>query len=159
MRSNSFRCIGHHPCCLPSQPSMSCSWKLAGPTWSSLHSTTFSVRKTWRRLHGQPVRHSLAGECGHCEFRLYGHWCAACCLLLTAYCLNPGHPLYNTMPRCDRFSRMYEIYDISVEHTSNQALDLLKNGVPGIHFYVLNDSSRVASVMERVNSFVTQTPS
>ena len=42
------------------------------------------------------------------------------------------------------------VHEIGITHTANQAIDLLKNGVPGIHFYVLNQYFHVADIMERI---------
>ena len=42
------------------------------------------------------------------------------------------------------------VHNISIIHTANQALDLLKQGVPGIHFYVLNRHFHIAEIMERI---------
>ena len=42
------------------------------------------------------------------------------------------------------------VHEISIIHTANQALDLLSQGVPGIHFYVLNRHSHIAEIMERI---------
>ena len=37
-----------------------------------------------------------------------------------------------------------------IDHTARQAKDLLDNGVPGIHFYVLNRHFHIAEIMERI---------
>jgi len=42
------------------------------------------------------------------------------------------------------------IHEIGITHTANQALDLLQNGVQGIHFYVLNQHFHIAEIMERI---------
>jgi methylenetetrahydrofolate reductase (NADPH) len=42
------------------------------------------------------------------------------------------------------------VHEISIIHTANQALDLLEQGVPGIHFYVLNRHFHIAEIMERI---------
>ena len=42
------------------------------------------------------------------------------------------------------------VHEISIIHTANQALDLLNQGVPGIHFYVLNRHFHIAEIMERI---------
>jgi methylenetetrahydrofolate reductase (NADPH) len=43
-----------------------------------------------------------------------------------------------------------KIWEISVTHTANQALDLLQHGVPGIHFYVLNSDYHIAEIIRRI---------
>ena len=43
-----------------------------------------------------------------------------------------------------------KVWEISVTHTTNQALDLLQHGVPGIHFYVLNSDSHIAEILQRI---------
>lgn len=45
-----------------------------------------------------------------------------------------------------------KIHQIGINHTANQALDLLQNGVPGIHFYVLNQHFHIAEIMDRIKS-------
>ncbi len=42
------------------------------------------------------------------------------------------------------------VHEIGITHTTNQALDLLNNGVQGIHFYVLNQHFHIAEIMERI---------
>lgn len=42
------------------------------------------------------------------------------------------------------------VHQIGIEHTSEQALDLLEHGVAGIHFYVLNQHFHIAEIMERI---------
>ncbi|MBI2856442.1 MAG: methylenetetrahydrofolate reductase [NAD(P)H] [Chloroflexi bacterium] len=42
------------------------------------------------------------------------------------------------------------VHQIGITHTANQALDLLNHGVPGIHFYVLNQYFHIAEIMERI---------
>ena len=42
------------------------------------------------------------------------------------------------------------VHRIGIIHTSNQALDLLNQGVDGIHFYVLNRHFHIAEIMERI---------
>ena len=42
------------------------------------------------------------------------------------------------------------VHEISIIHTANQALELLNQGVPGIHFYVLNRHFHIAEIMERI---------
>lgn len=43
-----------------------------------------------------------------------------------------------------------KVHEIGVNHTANQALDLLAQGVPGIHFYVLNQYFHIAEIMEKI---------
>jgi methylenetetrahydrofolate reductase (NADPH) len=42
------------------------------------------------------------------------------------------------------------VHEIGITHTANQALDLLKQGAPGIHFYILNRYFHIAEIMERI---------
>ncbi len=42
------------------------------------------------------------------------------------------------------------VHRIGIIHTSNQALDLLNQGVDGIHFYVLNRHFHIAEIMDRI---------
>ena len=42
------------------------------------------------------------------------------------------------------------VREIGIDHTARQAKDLLDNGVPGIHFYVLNRHFHIAEIMERI---------
>ena len=42
------------------------------------------------------------------------------------------------------------VHQIGIAHTANQAIDLLDQGVPGIHFYVLNRHFHIADIMERI---------
>ena len=42
------------------------------------------------------------------------------------------------------------VQEIGIVHTANQALELLNQGVPGIHFYVLNQHFHIAEIMERI---------
>lgn len=42
------------------------------------------------------------------------------------------------------------VLKIGIIHTSNQALDLLNQGVDGIHFYVLNRRFHIAEIMDRI---------
>jgi methylenetetrahydrofolate reductase (NADPH) len=48
------------------------------------------------------------------------------------------------------------VHEISIVHTANQALDLLNQGVPGIHFYVLNRHFYIAEIMERIRPALRQ---
>ena len=43
-----------------------------------------------------------------------------------------------------------KVHEIGIEHTSNQAIDLLNYGVDGIHFYVLNRYFHIAEIMDRI---------
>ena len=38
------------------------------------------------------------------------------------------------------------VHEIGIAHTTNQALDLLNQGIPGIHFYVLNRHFHIAEI-------------
>ena len=42
------------------------------------------------------------------------------------------------------------VRQIGVTHTTNQALDLLEHGIPGIHFYVLNEYFHIAEIMSHI---------
>ena len=42
------------------------------------------------------------------------------------------------------------VHQIGIVHTANQAIELLDQGVPGIHFYVLNRHFHIAEIMERI---------
>ena len=48
-----------------------------------------------------------------------------------------------------------KVYEIGIEHTANQAIDLLQHGVPGIHFYVLNRYFHIAEIMDRIKPDLT----
>ena len=50
----------------------------------------------------------------------------------------------------DASSDQSKVYEIGIEHTTNQAIDLLQHGVPGIHFYVLNRYFHIAEIMDRI---------
>ncbi|MGH2544994.1 MAG: methylenetetrahydrofolate reductase [NAD(P)H], partial [Ardenticatenaceae bacterium] len=43
-----------------------------------------------------------------------------------------------------------KVYRIGIDHTTEQALDLLDHGVAGIHFYVLNQHFHIAEIMEQI---------
>ncbi len=43
-----------------------------------------------------------------------------------------------------------KVHELAVQHTAAQARELLQEGVPGIHFYVLNQSTQIAEIMERI---------
>lgn len=49
-----------------------------------------------------------------------------------------------------------KIHEIGITHTANQALDLLRSGVPGIHFYVLNQHFHISEIMERIKCALPQ---
>ena len=49
-----------------------------------------------------------------------------------------------------------QVHQIGITHTANQALDLLNHGVPGIHFYVLNQYFHIADIMERIGPALRQ---
>ena len=42
------------------------------------------------------------------------------------------------------------VYQIGIDHATNQCEELLMAGVPGIHFYTLNRSRATLSVLERL---------
>ncbi|MBF8267270.1 MAG: 5,10-methylenetetrahydrofolate reductase [Dehalococcoidia bacterium] len=42
------------------------------------------------------------------------------------------------------------VHEIGITHTANQALDLLRQGVKGIHFYVPNPHFPMGEIMERI---------
>lgn len=50
----------------------------------------------------------------------------------------------------DAGSDQERVHEIGIAHTANQALDLLRHGVPGIHFYVLNRHFHIAEIMKRI---------
>lgn len=43
-----------------------------------------------------------------------------------------------------------KVHQLAIEHCATQAAELLRAGVPGIHFYVLNQATQIAAIMERV---------
>ncbi|MBI4444650.1 MAG: methylenetetrahydrofolate reductase [NAD(P)H] [Acidobacteria bacterium] len=45
-----------------------------------------------------------------------------------------------------------KVHEIGVAYTARQALSLLEKGVPGIHFYVLNQHFHIAEILERIGS-------
>ena len=55
----------------------------------------------------------------------------------------------------DASDDQYKVHEIGIEYTSNQAIDLLKHGVPGIHFYVLNKYFHIAEIMDRIKPVLT----
>lgn len=46
------------------------------------------------------------------------------------------------------------LHELGIEHTTMQARDLLENGVPGIHFYVLNRYFHIAEIMDRIHDLL-----
>lgn len=42
------------------------------------------------------------------------------------------------------------VHQIGIQHTSEQAAELLESGVPGIHFYVLNRHFHITEVMRKI---------
>lgn len=48
-------------------------------------------------------------------------------------------------------NREQEIHRVGIEHTIEQAQDLLEQGVPGIHFYVLNRYFHIAEIMAQLD--------
>jgi methylenetetrahydrofolate reductase (NADPH) len=42
------------------------------------------------------------------------------------------------------------VHEVGISYTAGQAVDLLEKGVPGIHFYVLNQHFHIAEVMHRI---------
>lgn len=59
----------------------------------------------------------------------------------------------------DLKERLYEIKDdphavtdLGIEYATDQCMDLLSKGVPGIHFYTLNKSSATRTILERLQS-------
>ena len=50
------------------------------------------------------------------------------------------------------------VHRIGIIHTSNQALDLLNQGVAGIHFYVLNRHFHIAEIMDRIKGSLCYLP-
>ena len=55
----------------------------------------------------------------------------------------------------DASSDQSRVHEIGIEHTANQAIDLLQHGVPGIHFYVLNRYFHIAEIMDRIKPTLT----
>lgn len=43
-----------------------------------------------------------------------------------------------------------EVHRVGIEYTAAQAIDLLRNGVRGIHFYVLNQHFHIAEIMDQI---------
>ena len=48
------------------------------------------------------------------------------------------------------------VHEIGINHTVAQAVDLLKHGVSGIHFYVLNQYFHIAEIMEHIRPVLAQ---
>jgi methylenetetrahydrofolate reductase (NADPH) len=44
-----------------------------------------------------------------------------------------------------------EVEKIGIEHAVSQADDLLKNGVPGLHFYSMNKSAQIKKIVRSIN--------
>ncbi len=51
------------------------------------------------------------------------------------------------------------VHQIGIQHTVEQALDLLSNGVQGIHFYVLNQYFHIAEIISRIHTALPATKS
>lgn len=49
-----------------------------------------------------------------------------------------------------------KVQEIGIRHTVAQAKDLLAHGVPGIHFYVLNQYFHIAEIMEQIQRALLQ---
>lgn len=49
-----------------------------------------------------------------------------------------------------------ELVRVSLDFTLNQCRDLLLHGVPGIHFYTLNQSRATAAILEQLRSFLPE---
>lgn len=47
-------------------------------------------------------------------------------------------------------SEPQKVHDVGIRHTVEQALELLDNGVPGIHFYVLNRRFHISRIMQQL---------
>jgi methylenetetrahydrofolate reductase (NADPH) len=52
-------------------------------------------------------------------------------------------------------ARPEEVPAIGVEHTTKQALELLERGVPGIHFYVLNQCFQISEILPRLRAVLS----
>ena len=50
-----------------------------------------------------------------------------------------------------------QVHEIGIQHTVDQALDLLSHGVTGIHFYVLNQYFHIAEIINRIRHALPQT--
>ncbi len=44
----------------------------------------------------------------------------------------------------------HRVHEVGISHTAAQAIDLLDKGVPGIHFYVLNQHFHISEIMQRI---------
>ena len=44
-----------------------------------------------------------------------------------------------------------QVHEIGIQHTADQAIDLLSHGVSGIHFYILNQYFHIAEIMNRIS--------
>ena len=47
-----------------------------------------------------------------------------------------------------------QVHEVGIHHTVTQALDLLDHGIPGIHFYVLNQYFHISEIMEQIRPAV-----
>jgi methylenetetrahydrofolate reductase (NADPH) len=45
-----------------------------------------------------------------------------------------------------------EVIQIGIDYATRQCQELLQNGAPGIHFYVMNKSQSVKAVLENLHS-------
>lgn len=49
-----------------------------------------------------------------------------------------------------------KVHELAIEHCAAQAAQLLRAGVPGIHFYVLNQATQIAAIMERIEPVLAE---
>jgi methylenetetrahydrofolate reductase (NADPH) len=49
-----------------------------------------------------------------------------------------------------------KVHQLAIEHCAVQASELLRAGVPGIHFYVLNQATQIAAIMERIEPVLVE---
>lgn len=61
-----------------------------------------------------------------------------------------AHRLEEAGPDLDR------VRAVGIQHTVEQAQELLERGAPGIHFYVLNQSFHIAEIMSRIRPALRQ---
>ena len=45
----------------------------------------------------------------------------------------------------------YAVRELGIEHATEQVRDLWDQGVPGVHFFVLNRSYSVSSILDNLN--------